>query len=618
MAHLRAWLDREARPLRVYVQQDSGFGKHVAPVMRAVHQEISWNGAQRVWTFPYLPASVYALEYASNMLGLALKLDSDLEKVRAAVVSENEKEESVRKVCQTYIDDPKLAIAAFKTQEAPPPWRHQQIAWHWAMRVKALYLQHKMGLGKTREGADIIRGKWEQGHIRQPEQFYDNEAPSAVDPKKMLPAQWCIRGGVLIVCPRAVMLEWIEQLWRWQGIEALPIAGHSAARKRERAGMAQPVHVCSYDSLEIVERNWYDGIIGDELHYVANDDSNRAKRMLALRNKARWVVGLSGTAQRNGLESLWSQYYWLDGGRTLGPTIEAFRKRFINKEGRTGGETADEAVAKAISRITWPLSMQEAFPGKPQKIHKTLRIAMTEEQAGYYEKIRQQQEADIIGGKVTLFEALTRIQKLIQVTQGFVFDDDKAVQQFSSAKLKALEDLLTNKGDLSDRRVLVWCSFKPELPMIQNMLTRHKIKHMTLQGGMTDGQREERKTAWNNDSSYRVLIGMIQMGIGLNLHAPKCVDADGKPARCSTTVFYGLSQDPTVLEQAMDRVYRGDQVESCLYVYLLSEDLDGGGAGKKPIEPIDVRIYHRFMEKIEHAKAVDANSIEYIRSLLAS
>ncbi len=618
MPVLHAWLHRDARPLIVSVQQDGGFGKHVAPVMRAVHQDIAWNGAERLWTFPYLAASVYALDYAAKMLGLQLKLDADLEKVRSAVLSENEKEEGVRKVCQTYIDDPKLAIAAFKTQENPPPWRHQAIAWHWAMRVKALYLQHKMGLGKTREGADIIRGKWEQGLVRAPEQFYDQEVPSSVDSGKILPAQWCIRGGVLVVCPRAVMVEWIEQLWRWQGIVALPIVGRSAQHKRERAGMAEAVHICSYDSLEIVERNWYDGIIGDELHFIANEDSNRAKRMLALRDKARWVVGLSGTAQRNGLESLWAQYYWLDGGRTLGPTYDAFKKMFLTKENRPGDVTADDAVARAISRITWPLTMLQAFPDKPVKIHKTLRVPMTEEQAGYYSKIRQQQEADIIGGKVTLFEALTRIQKLIQVTQGFVFDDKKVVQQFSSAKLKTLEELLTNKGDLSDKRVLVWCSFIPELAMIQGVLTRHKIKYLTLQGGLSDSQREQIKDAWNNDASYKVLIGMISMGIGLNLHAPKCVDEKGKPARCSTTVFYGLSQDPTVIEQAMDRVYRGDQVESCLYVYLLSEDLDGGGGNKKPVVPIDVKIYERFMAKIEHAKEVNANSIEYVRSLLAS
>lgn len=616
---LQAWADRSTEPGVIRVRQLAGFGEHVRPVMRAVHQDMRWDGKDRVWVFPYAPASIYALAQAAEMLRLRLQLDPFLQQVQRAVLDANAREEQVRKLIQVHIDNPKLPVAPFTTLQNPPPYPHQQIAWHWSMRVPALYLAHKMGLGKTREGADIIRGKMEAGIIEWPEHYAVDAAASVVDPSRILPPQWCIRGGCLVVAPRASMLEWTEQLWRWQGIEALPIAGRSAEVKRQLAGTPAWVHVCSYDSLETVERNSYNMIIADEAHSIASGESNRFLRMMYLRWRARSVIALSGTPYPDGLESLWAQAYWLDGGRHLGPTREAFRKRFLAADLKEAdGLTAEQRVARAISPIFWPLSMQQAFPDKPQKIHKAIRIPMTPEQASYYAKLRDETRAEVLTGKVTMTQAMTRIMKLMQVVQGFVLDDKRVVQKFSSAKLTALEEMFKPGGELTERRTIVWCRFRPELHMIEEMLKRRGIKHALLHGDISETKKQEMKHAWNNDHTYRVLVGMIQMGIGLNLHAPKCVDDEGRPARCSTTVFYGLDWRPTLLEQSMDRVYRSDQVESCLYLYMLSDDLDSSDGKSKPMKPIDVRIYESLLAKLDGAKVVDEESVEYIRSLLAA
>lgn len=616
MSILHATLDRSVDPPTVVVNQGAGHGQHVASIMRAVHQDIVWQGKKSSWVFPFLPASVYALEEAARLLSLQLKLDPELERVRVAVKGENEKEEQIRKLLQAYIDDHTLPTATFTSQTHPPPYWHQKLAYHWMMRVRVLYLMHKMGTGKTRSGSDIIRGKLEDGTIHEPEQFYVEQSPSVIDANKILPAQWCVRGGVLIVCPAPVIGEWSAQLWRWQGIQPLPITG-TPEDKRYRAGSAALVHVCSYDSLEVVERNVYHLIIADEAHFIANQDSNRFQRLLHLRRKAKSALALSGTSQSNGLESYWAQFFFLDGGRTLGPTMATYKRNFLSRKDREDGLTPDQAVARAISRIAWPLTMLEAFPDKAQKINKVIHVPMTKEQAEYYEKIRSAAEADILTGKVSLVESMTRLTKLLQVTQGFVLDNDRVVQQFSSAKLLALEQMLKHNGDLDGKRVIVWCAFRAEVPMLEALCKKLKIKYLTLQGGITTKQRDWIKETWNNDASFTVLIGNVSMGIGLNLHAPTCVDAEGKPARCSTTVFYNVTWKVTVLEQAMDRIYRSDQVETCLYVYLLSQDLYDG-KDRKPIKTMDVKVYELLMHKLESAAEINDTSVKYVRSLLAS
>jgi len=611
LSDLRAYLADQ----RVLVHQEGGFSTAATKWMRSLSYDSKWFGKDAMWSYPCNAGTLAALREVAERLRLRLRLSDELRAEVENVERTTRTETAVRKTIQSLLDDRKIKMGAFTTHQQPPPWWHQQVAWHWGMRVQSIYFALKPGLGKTRIGADVIRGKIEGGFVRFPEHIQLDRRYSRALPENILPARWGIRGGALITCPAVVVGEWRDQLLKWQNIKATLITG-DFKRKQYRAGIPSWVHVCGYDSLASVEDNEYDLIIADEAHYMASDESNRWARMMVLRDYAVGAFAMSGTPIPNMLPSLWAQYYWLDGGRTLGPSPEAYRLKYFTNSARDveEGEDTEERVARAIARVTMNLTMQEAFPGKQGKITEVVRVAMTPEQSKYYEQVRSQQAADVLSGKVTVGQALLKIGKLMQITQGFVFDDDRVVQQFSSAKLKSLEDMLTGSGDMTDRKVIVWCAFKPEVEMITKMLARKKVPHLVLKGGQSDKDRDALKLSWNTDPEPRVLVGMISMGIGLNLNAPMCVDEKGKPRRCSTTVFYGLSWKPTQLEQAMDRTYRGDQVETCLYRFLLSEELDDDKG--ESVKPIDMRVYESLMSKLDQTVRVAEESSVYIRMLL--
>lgn len=604
------------------VKQVDGGGRDAKVALAAVAPTSTWVGAESCWYYPYTTGVLQGIADISTRLGARLVTDAPLRERIRMVQAETVRELEVRKLMQRYMDDRKLPLAPYTTSQTPPPYDFQSVAWHWAMRVDQLYLQFKPGLGKTRSGCDIIRGKIDYGKVSEPVNVWLEERTARVDPTRTLPARWGIKGGVLIVCPRVVIGEWIEQLYRWQSMRAIPILG-DAARKRKRAGIRAWVHLCTYESLESVEDNEYDFIIADEAHSLADEESNRSQRMHALRATASSALALSGTPLSNMLDSLWAQYFWLDRGRTLGPTAEFYNKyikRAPQKEGRfektEDTESAEERVARAISRITYPLTMTEAFPDKPQKIHQVVRIPMTKEQSQYYHQLRNKTLAEVLAGTITMLQTVTQLTKLLQVTQGFVYDDKKQAQQFSSAKLVALEAMLTGQGDFADRRVAIWVNFDHDIERVTAMLKKHKIDHLVLRGGMSDKELADFKRIWATDATKRACVGMISMGIGVNMHAPSCVDALGKPARCFTTVFYGYSWKVTHLEQAMDRVYRSDQQETCLFRYLLSDDLDETEDGE-PLKPMDVKIYDRLQLKLAQGERVADENEEYVRGLLA-
>lgn len=617
---LRAWIDRKY----IRVKQSAGFGANATKAMRSVSPDWEWDGVRSEWMYPCTAGSLAGLVEVSRELQLQLKLDPTAQALHDRITGVTKSEVEVRKMIQRLLDDREIQLAPYTTAPVPPPWWHQQVAVHWGMRVSCLYLQLKPGLGKTRIGSDLIRWKCENGYVRPPEQFFLEQRESRAMPGRILKERWGIRGGVLVVCPSVVVGEWGEQLMRWQNIEPAMISHRQAEKKRYRAGLRKWVHVCPYDSLETVEDNEYDLILADELHYVANDEVNRFKRMRELRRFASGAIGLSGTPMPNMIDSLWAQYYWLDGGRTLGPSYSAYKRKYFSNAGKAmvpESEKPEAKVARDISRITMSMTMEEAFPGKPRKLTEVIRIPMSAEQRKYYEALRKQQAATIMGSKINVLQELVRLGKLMQVCQGFVLagtndEGERIVQTFGSAKLKALEEMVTGKGDLTDRKVVVWCQFKAEVPMIEEMLRRGKVPYLVLKAGMSEAQRQVMKDKWNTDPEPRVLVGSIAMGIGLNLHAPNCVDAAGKPRRCSTTVFYALNWKPTQLEQAMDRTYRGDQVEHCLYRFLLSEDLDGDDG--EPLKPIDVRIYETLKAKMEGADFVAEESVAFIRRMLGA
>ena len=602
----------------IHVEQQEGYSIEAKIILRSISQGYHRRGA--VWTYPFSSGAVASLFEAADLLKADLDADQYLQQVWHEGKSTTEQERTIRRLLQPYIDDPQLRLADYCTREEIEPWHHQKVAYHWAMRTSVLYLAHKPGLGKTREGADIIRGKITTGEVTEPEQFWVEGHFSKVFPKQWVEPHWAISGGVLVICPKIVLGTWKEELLKWQGIESTLITG-GRPRKIYRGGIDTWVHICTYDSLDTIQDNVYDGIIADEAHYLANDDTKRFAKALHMRQQAKWVIALSGTPVSNMLPSLWAQYYWLDGGRTLSASFEQYRRQYFEGTQRqmVAKESATVNVAKRISRITYFLTMQQAFPGKAQKIQQVMRIPMTREQIKYYQQVRSQTIADILTGSITTESINVKLGKLLQICQGFVVDDDKKINTFTSAKLEALKGMLTGQGDFTDRRTIVWCQFRHDLRQVVRMLQRAGVNVLWLHGSMTDREREGVRDLWNHDHRYRVLVGMIQIGIGINLHAPDCVDSEGQPARCATTVFFGYNWRVTQLEQAMDRIYRGDQVETCLYRYLISDDVDGyyDDDGNK-LRPIDGQVYECLQAKLEQATEISEESMDYIRRLLAA
>lgn len=142
---------------------------------------------------------------------------------------------------------------------------------------------------------------------------------------------------------------------------------------------------------------------------------------------------------------------------------------------------------------------------------------------------------------------LTRMVRLRQVCSGFIED-----RPLKCEKLSALEDFL----DGWEKKLVIFCEFRRSIDSINALLTKLKIKSVTLDG------RQKDKSVWKqfqNDESIRIIVCQYQSAnAGIDLYA------------ADTTIFYEPTLSSNILEQCRDRTHRIGQKRPCSYIHFLT------------------------------------------------
>ena len=446
--------------------------------------------------------------------------------------------------------------------------------------------------GKTRAAADAAGGWYRTAQIPP-------MMPAVIDGK---PA---VSGGVLVVAPRTMTMTWTEELARWQNASSIIIKG-TAQRKTRLAGMPAHFHVVNYESLKYTIHNRYAGIILDEVHRCSNN-THQTHHAMTIAERTTKRLGLTGTPVSNDLKSVFYPMLLIDGGRALGPSRTAFLERFFSASKNMAGfvqydakDGAGTEVAQAMATSCYFVKKHEVLD-LPPKTHTPVYLPMTEEQEKYYRQMKSEALVYIQDATVTLEQASARMQKLLQVCQGFsltdaIEDGEKAGRHFTDAKTEELIDLLTDQ--LRGRKVVVWCQYKYEIRRLNAMLTARGIPAIHIDGDVkSQAVRDAQKDQWNSDPNLLVYIRQLSMCEGVTLLGPK-------ENPCSTTIYIGLDYRMTNLLQSQDRIHRIGQHWPCTYLYLLTEN------------GVDRKVYNRLLEKIEDAEAVQATGKAFYRSLL--
>ena len=302
----------------------------------------------------------------------------------------------------------------------------------------------------------------------------------------------------------------------------------------------------------------FDMVVIDELSSFKNYNSQRFRSFMKVRPRVKRMVGLTGTPSSNGLMDLFAEFKVLDMGKRLGRFIGEYRNNYFEPDKRNGQiifsykplPNAEEQIYKQISDIT--ISMKSTdYLEMPELIKSNYSVTLDDKEWNKYQELKEDLVLELPGGEITASNAAVLSNKLIQMANGAIYDENGEFVDVHSKKLEALEDLIESANG---KPVLVAYWFKHDLERIEKHLNSKKIEFQRLD---SDKSIED----WNNGKISVALIHPASTGHGLNLQ-------DGG----STIIWFGLTWSLELYQQTNARLWRqGQKSKTVVIEHIISK-----------------------------------------------
>lgn len=375
---------------------------------------------------------------------------------------------------------------------------------------------------------------------------------------------------VLIVAPLSILSVWEAEFAQFAAFDyALAVLTGDGVKKtdtlRHMNGTALQVAVVNYESAWRMEQAlaaWGpDLIVCDEGHKIKTHNISASKAMHRLGAKAGYRLLLTGTLITNKAIDVFSPYKFLN-PTIFGTSFYAFRSRYFDMVGY-GNHTPvlkrsmEAELSARLHSIAYRAAKADCLD-LPETTDVVRQVELEPAARKIYRSLVKESFAELDSGEVTAPNVLTRLLRLSQLTGGFLGNDENAaVQQISSAKLSAMEDILESAVAEGQKLVII-ARFLPEIRAICKELDGRGLRYACITGEVQD--RAAQVALFQNDPDVPVFVGQIATaGLGLTLTA------------ASTMVFYSLDYSMSNYEQAKARIHRVGQRNPCTYIHLIAK-----------------------------------------------
>lgn len=365
-------------------------------------------------------------------------------------------------------------------------------------------------------------------------------------------------GRVLVIAPKRVAEDtWSREFLKWDHLTGLKISKVLGTKQqREDALKAEAdIFIINRENVAWLVENhkWnFDTVVIDELSSFKSNKAQRFKALKKVRPQIKRMVGLTGTPSPNSLIDLWPQMYLLDMGERLGRYITGYRERFFvpdkrNKEIiysyklRPG---AEQKIYSLISDIC--ISMKACdYLQMPERIDSQVEVTMSDKEQKFYDQLENDMVLTVGEDELDAVNAAALSNKLSQMANGAVYDENKKVIAIHDRKLDALDDLIEAANG---KPVLVAYWFKHDKDRIKQ---RFDVREIDTAKDIED---------WNEGKIPVALIHPASAGHGLNLQ-------DGG----STIIWFGLTWSLELYQQLNARLWRQGQQNTVVVQHIITK-----------------------------------------------
>ncbi|MBE1305639.1 DEAD/DEAH box helicase [Clostridium botulinum] len=418
------------------------------------------------------------------------------------------------------------------------PWNYQQYSINHIIDHRASGLFLDMGMGKTVSTLTAIDNLIWLGEVSK----------------------------VLVIAPKKVAEDtWSTEVDKWDHISHLKISKILGTPKQRKEAVEKDadIYVTNRENVVWLVDNYFkqwkwDTCIVDELSSFKSSKAKRFRALKKVRPYFKRMVGLTGTPAPNSLIDLWPQIYLLDGGKRLGRTITGYRQQYFNPGRRNQyvvynwelKEGAEEQIHKKISDICISM-MAKDYLDIPERIDNIININLPKNAINKYKQLEKDLVLELGEDDITAANAAVLTNKLLQISNGAIYSEDKQVIEIHEEKLKALLDIIEAANC---KPVLIFYSFKHDFDRIVNFLKTKKLNAIGL-----EDSKDIKK--WNNGEIPILLVHPASAGHGLNLQYGG-----------SIIVWFGLTWSLELYQQANARLHRQGQKETVVINHLVSKN----------------------------------------------
>lgn len=367
----------------------------------------------------------------------------------------------------------------------------------------------------------------------------------------------------LVIAPLRVAEDtWSRESSKWDHLRYLRVSKVLGAEKdRIRALEAKAdIYVINRENVEWLVnyygKKWpFDLVVVDELSSFKSPKARRFRALRKVRPLIKRIVGLTGTPAPNGLIDLWAQIYLLDQGERLGKTVTGYRERYFQPGKRNQRIVyewkpkpgAEEAIHAKLSDLCVSMRADD-WLDLPEMIDNTIPIKLPPKALERYEQLERDLLLPLAGGDVVANTAAVLTNKLLQMANGAVYDENGRVKEFHQAKLEALSDVIESANG---KPVLVFYSYRHDLDRLIKHLKNLKPRALDTAKDIED---------WNNGLVPVMLAHPASAGHGLNLQAGGHI-----------IVWFGLTWSLELYQQANARLDRQGQQHRVVVHHLVAE-----------------------------------------------
>jgi hypothetical protein len=373
---------------------------------------------------------------------------------------------------------------------------------------------------------------------------------------------------VLVLCPLSIMQSaWMQDLNNAVMHRSAIVAHHTQSSRRiEMIQQDYEFVITNYDGLalvapEITRDGRFDLIIVDEANAYKNATTNRWKALASILKPETYLWMMTGTpASQSPVDA-----YGL--AKLVNPNgipkyISAWRDQTMLKITQfkwvpkpNAAEQVFEALQPAI-RFTKAQCLD-----LPPVITVTRDVPMTPQQSKYYRLLKEQMMVKAAGETISAVNAGVAVSKLLQISCGAAYTDDKEVVEFdASPRLSVLEEVLEE----TERKVLIFAMFRTSIDAISAYLNKKGYPTEQIQGDVSPTKRSRIIHDFQNTDNIRVLVMQPQAAAhGLTLTA------------ADTVIFYGPLMSVEMYTQCIARADRkGQDSDKVTVVHLQSSDIE--------------------------------------------